>query len=326
MTRSSLFDRRFVVINGKGGVGRSTVCAAIATAAARRGKRVLVCELNTKERIPSLLGARPVGHEITPVVRPGPQGAGGIWCVNIRPEHAMREYGLMKLRVRALYKVAFENRLVKGFLRLIPGLPELLMLGKAFFHEAELDPLTGAPRWDMVVVDAPATGHGFSLLRIPQVVLAVTRRGPMADDARRMQALLADPRRSSIHIVTLAEAMPVSEAIDLRHQLEELLGLPTGFVFLNAVRADPADEDLLLEMRALTAQDEALSPLRPLLDAGHRRARRAAIEAAHGAALRADVDMPVVELPFIAAERWGADEMERLSLALEAGVAEVAPG
>ena len=346
---------------------------------------MLVCELNTKERIPSLLGGRPGGTEITHIWSPcptvdrgagagfggvaaptagpdqapddalgasaagggaatgaagrGPRQAagGGVWCVNIVPEHAMREYGIMKLRVQALYRVAFENRLVRGFLRLVPGLPELLMLGKAFFHEQEIDPATGKPRWDMVVVDSPATGHGVSLLRIPQVVLAVTARGPMADDARRMQSLLTDPVRTSLNIVTLPEAMPVAEAIDLRKQLEGLLRLPTGYVFLNAVRGAVGDDATLGELEALTAKrasrvapdeadrgdpptsggaertDTVGEALLAIAKAGRLRARRAAVQEGHIDKLRQDAQMPVIALPFIAAERWRFDAVFELS-------------
>lgn len=339
------FDRRFVVMCGKGGVGRSTLCASVAVEAARRGKRVLVCELNTKERIPSLLGGRPGGPVITHAWS-AESGPGGVWCVNIVPEHAMREYGLMKLRVRALYRVAFENRLVRGFLRLVPGLPELLMLGKAFFHESEQDTLSGRPRWDMVVVDAPATGHGVSLLRIPQVVLAITSRGPMADDARRMQGLLTDPAKTSLNIVTLPEAMPVSEAIDLRRQLEEILHLPTGYVFLNAVRrrgdsaaatgagdAPPGASDsarVAAELATLSGQRTGDDPidetLRAMSDAVGRRARRTAAEQEQITALLDNVRMPVVTLPFVAAERWGFDAISRLGDEVAKGIAQLEGG
>lgn len=327
------FERRFVVMCGKGGVGRSTLCAAVALEAARRGKRVLVCELNTKERIPSLFGARPRGPVISKVWPPrptpgspgAPRGPGEVWTVNVVPEHAMREYGLMKLRVRALYRVAFENRLVRGFLRLVPGLPELLMLGKAFFHETELDPDSGKPAWDMVVVDAPATGHGISLLRIPQVVLAITSTGPMADDARKMQALLVDPARTSVNIVTLPEAMPVSEALDLRRQLRDVLHLPAAYVFLNAVHAPdseaPAPFAAAEELERLVASAASSAAiLQPLADAARRRLYRDDLEREHIAVLAAGVDMPIVRLPFVSAPRWEIEAVTELSEHLSEGL------
>ena len=308
------FDRRFILVSGKGGVGRSSVCAAIALEASRRNKRVLVCELNTNERIPPLFGAQPAGPEIARV-------ANGIWSVNIRPEDAMREYGLMKLRIRALYRAAFENRIVHSFLRFIPGLPELLMLGKAFFHETERNEQTGRPVWDMVVVDAPATGHGVPFLRIPQVVLSVTSSGPMADDARRMQALLTDADRTSLNIVTLPEWLPVSEAIQLKRQVDDILHIPTGFLFLNAVHdspfRSPSREALDLLQTGYRGADPLVSAL---IAAGDNRERRHLLEEEHLDRLRAAVDMPRVRIPYLFLPEWGRDALDAMARAITDGI------
>jgi anion-transporting ArsA/GET3 family ATPase len=170
-----LFEKRLLVVIGKGGVGKSTISAALALAAARRGKRVLVCELNTQERISALLEAEPVGAEIGQV-------APGIDAVDIRPREAMREYALMVLRFRAIYDAVFENRFVRHFLRAIPSLAELVMLGKVLYHVGETGP-GGRPRYDLVILDSPATGHGVSLLRLPQVLVETVPPGLMADEA-----------------------------------------------------------------------------------------------------------------------------------------------
>ncbi len=110
-------------------MGKSTVAAALALVAARRGKRVLVAEVNAQERVAPLLGAPPAG----PVARPA---VPGISTVNVDPQHALEEYGLMVLRYRAVYHAVFENRLVKFFLRVIPSLPETLMLGRSSTRRA----------------------------------------------------------------------------------------------------------------------------------------------------------------------------------------------
>jgi hypothetical protein len=312
------FDRRFVLVLGKGGVGRSSICAGIALAASRQGKRVLVCELNARERIPAMFGSRPVGSVITEI-------APGIESVNMRPEDAMREYGLMKLRIRALYRAAFENRFVKSFLNLIPGLPELLMLGKAFFHESEIDPATGRHRWDMVVVDAPATGHGVPFLRIPRVVLSVAPAGPMAEDAKRMQALLTDPTRTSLNIATIPEAMPISEAVQLKGQVDRLLQIPTGFLFENAVHRPLLDAGMegtyqaILRARRAHAGPSAQF-LGSLLDAGEHRIRRNRIEAAHIAHLAEQIEMPRIRIPYLYLGKWGLPAAEAIADVIESGV------
>lgn len=308
------FDHRLVVVSGKGGVGRSTVCAALALEASRRGKRVLVCELNTKERIPSLFGAAPGNDDIGRV-------AEGIWSVNIRPDSAMREYGLMKLRVRALYRAAFENRVVRGFLRLIPGLPELLMLGKVYYHVCEHDPGHDRPRWDLVLVDAPASGHGVPFLRIPQVVLSVTSTGPMADDARRIRDLLVDSNRTSLNIVTLPEALPVSEAIELRQQVDDLLGIPTGYLFVNRVHPALFRAPSLRAFHALRSAYRGDDPLvQALLAAGRVRVHRTRLEATHLDRLRAGLPMPRIRIPHLYVRRWDLDSLGRVARTLGQGI------
>jgi anion-transporting ArsA/GET3 family ATPase len=124
---TDLFKLRFVTVVGKGGVGKTTLSAAFALAAARRGKRVLIAMCNAKERISDLLEVAPIGPRNQPVLP-------GIEAVNIIPKVALEEYGVMVLRVRALYKAIFENRLVAAFLHGTPGIEAWSMLGKAQFH------------------------------------------------------------------------------------------------------------------------------------------------------------------------------------------------
>src|SRR4051812_9130081 len=168
-------DRRFVFITGKGGVGKTTVTAALALALAQRGKRVLIALCNAKERISAMLGSTMVGPEIIPVSM-------GVWAVNIEPQLAFQEYGQMILKVPALYRAVFHNKYVKAFLPAVPGLAEWSMLGKAWYHTTETDP-SGRPRFDVVLLDAPATGHGLDMLRVPKTILDVVPPGILRRDA-----------------------------------------------------------------------------------------------------------------------------------------------
>ncbi|HEY6004931.1 MAG TPA: ArsA-related P-loop ATPase, partial [Anaeromyxobacter sp.] len=202
MATPPLLDRRLVIVTGKGGVGKSTVTAALALLAARAGKRVLVCEVNAQERIAPLLGAERAG----PVIR---EAAERVFTVNVTPHEAMREYGIMVLKFRTIYEAVFENRLVRFFLRVVPSLAELVMLGK-ILYEAKAEE-GGRPRWDLVLVDAPATGHAVQLLRVPSALVDTVPGGPLRQDADWMEAMLVDPARTSVAIVTLPEEMPVNE-------------------------------------------------------------------------------------------------------------------
>jgi energy-coupling factor transporter ATP-binding protein EcfA2 len=222
----SLLDRRLVVVTGKGGTGKSTVAAALAVLAARGGKRALVAEVNAAERVAPLLGAPLSG----PVIR---EARPGISTVNVTPAGALREYGLQVVRIRALYDAVFENRVVRHFLRVVPGLGELVMLGK-ILHEARSEE-RGRPRWDQVIVDAPSTGHAVQLLRVPGAMLGMVPPGPLRADAQWMQAWLTDPALTSTLLVTLPEEMPVTEAIELDAQLRQRVGLTPAAVLVKRI-------------------------------------------------------------------------------------------
>src|SRR5262249_11022752 len=149
--------------------GKTTVCAAEALALAAKGKRVLVAMCNAKERLSTMLGVPPIGPQLARV-------ADGVWAVNIDPEKAIEEYGVLVLRSRALYKTLFDNRYVRTFLRAVPGMQEWAMLGKAWWHTTERRP-DGSFKYDVVILDAPATGHGLDMIRVPRVILDVAPHG-----------------------------------------------------------------------------------------------------------------------------------------------------
>ena len=130
---SSFTDKRFLIVTGKGGVGKTTVCAAEAFALAAKGKRVLVAMCNAKERLSAMMGSDLIGEEVVSV---GPN----IWAVNMSPEKALEEYGMLTLRSRALYNILFDNKYVRTFFRAIPGMSEWTMLGKAWWHTTETRP------------------------------------------------------------------------------------------------------------------------------------------------------------------------------------------
>jgi anion-transporting ArsA/GET3 family ATPase len=223
---STLAGKRFVLVTGKGGVGKTTVCAAEALALSAQGKRVLVAMCNAKERLSVMLGAPPVGADVVPV-------AERVWAVNMSPEKALEEYGVLVLRSRALYKTLFDNRYVRAFLRAVPGLPEWSMLGKAWWHTTERLP-DGSSKYDVVILDAPATGHGLDMLRVPKVILDVVPPGLLRRDAERAWALFQDPKTCAIVLVTLPEEMPTTETLELAQALGEMK-LPIGRVVVNCV-------------------------------------------------------------------------------------------
>jgi anion-transporting ArsA/GET3 family ATPase len=297
-------------VTGKGGVGKSTVSAALALLGARAGKRVLVCEVNAQERIAPLLGAPPAG----PVIR---EALPGISTVNVTPRESMREYGLMVLKFRTIYDAVFENRMVRYFLKAIPSLAELVMLGK-ILHEARVEE-RGRPRWDLVVVDAPATGHAVQLFRVPAVLVDTIPAGPLRRDAEWMRDLLLDPARTALSIVTLPEEMPVNESIELDAQVREILGVPRGVLFVNAM---PEARFSAAERERLARLEAEPPPLGPAARAAVLQARRAEEAGRYAHRVQAAVDLPAAVLPLLALDRWGLEAVERIAAAIEAGLGE----
>lgn len=305
LSQPSLFDRRLLILSGKGGVGRTTVAAALAFAAAARGRKVLVAETQGQGRLGRLLGLQtPLGSDIVSVTD-------AIDAVNMTPTAALREYGLMTLKLEALYKVIFENRPVRAFLAAVPGLYAYSMLGKAWFHTTEVRS-DGRPRYDLVVLDGPASGHAITMLKIPGAIVTAMPHGPLTRDAESVFALLHDPARSAFVVVTLAEELPAREALDLLAHARTTLEAPLAPLIVNAVPdASWAAPSLLGALAAAeTAEDPALrSTLEGIRTLSSRRREAEPILRR----LMEKAGLPVVTLPRLFSETLGPAEARALA-------------
>ena len=306
---SSLFDKRLVVVAGKGGVGRTTVAAALALGAARRGRRVLLAQTKSKERLSTLLGGPRVGGDIVRVRE-------NLWAVDIFPESALREYGLMVLHSNLVYKAVFENKISRAFIRAIPGVEDYSVLGKVWFHTTEME--HGRPRFDMVILDAPATGHVVTLLSIPQAILDAVPDGPLTTSARSAAELLRDPVRTAVALVTLAEEMPVNETIELADRLRKKVGTPVGPVIVNQLY--PPRFSVGPSARALADLPEVTGDesLDPLLKRARIAMRRRAMNDRYLEKLAAQLPLPQAQLPYLFSPVFAAEQVQDLSARLEA--------
>jgi anion-transporting ArsA/GET3 family ATPase len=284
-----LLSRRLLIVAGKGGVGRTTVACALALAASRRGKRVLLAQTTSKNRLPQLFGVDRAFGEVQPV-------DSNLWAVNMTPEAAIREYGIMVLRSAFLYRQVLDRDIVKAFLRAIPGLYDYSMLGKVWYHTTEQ--VAGRPRFDLVVLDAPATGHALTLLAIPKVIIDTVPDGPLTGPARDCQQLLTDAARTQALLVTLAEDLPVTETIQLAQGLENL-HITRGPLIVNRLyppRFSTGFNGLALDELKSVGEGDVLYPV---LRAARMQRQRARLNDQYVEKLRTSLPQPQLHLPYL---------------------------
>jgi len=308
-----LDDKRLIVILGKGGVGRTSIAAALASRLAARGKRVLLYQANAKERLGALLGGPPASDEIRQV-------RDNLWTVNTNPNAALHEYGLMVLRYEAVYKMVFENRVSRALVRAIPGLDDYSILGKLWYHTTE--ETAGRWRFDTIVFDAPATGHAVTLLAIPQSILAAVPEGPLTRDAVKVRALVEDRARTAAIVVTLAEEMPTTESIELSERLEREVRLkPLGLIVNQVypghfVAGSPATRvlDRLATAKALDATLGAVVSRARMSQA------RRKLNERYLARLAKELPLPTAVVPKIFVPQIGPKEIEQIARLLGAEI------
>jgi anion-transporting ArsA/GET3 family ATPase len=228
-----LLERRLVIVTGKGGTGKTTVSAALGVAAAARGRRVLLVEVGRDEQLPGLFapGSPPSGYagrEIHP----------GITSLRIDPFAALSEYLALQLGIAAPVELVLRNRAFRQLLEAAPGWRELITLGKVWHLEQMRTP-GGRARFDLIVVDAPATGHGVTFLSAPRVVVSAVRTGPLRRHAAQVEALVEDPLRTLLLPVSLAEELPVRETGELVDRAREDVGITVDRVVVNAILPRP---------------------------------------------------------------------------------------
>jgi anion-transporting ArsA/GET3 family ATPase len=275
MARSRpLLSRRLLYVSGKGGVGKSTIAAALGLAALRRGNRVVVAEVHRRTDVEHAVTSRGVDH------------------ISIDPQDAMEEYLTDQLRVRALADVLVSSRAFTYFAAATPGMRELLTAGKVWELAQDERRTPGAEPYDLVVVDAPATGHGLAVLAAPRTFAQAARVGPIARQGGIIDATFSDARQTAVVAVTTPEELPVNETLALRDGLREQMGAELALVVVNGVRPD----------RFTSADAQALradgSPPARVALAGHERARGQRIQLSR---LRRALDgeVPIIRVPFI---------------------------
>jgi anion-transporting ArsA/GET3 family ATPase len=281
---TALLDKRLVFVTGKGGVGKTAVAAALGMVAARRGKRTMVAEVARRDDVHRALAGSEGGWREAAI-------GDRLFALSVDPERAMEEY-LKDQLAAPLADLLGASRIFTYLAAATPGMRELLTIGK-LWELAQHDRRTpGAEPYDLVVVDAPATGHGLALLDAPRTFGEVAAAGPVARQARMIHATLVDPSVTGVVAVATPEEMPANEIAYLRDALGDRLDL----VVANALRADrfTEGEAALLEPLAAAGTSAARVAL-----AAHHRAREQ-----HEQVDRMAAD---IVLPFVPGDDGAAD-------------------
>ncbi len=296
-----LLDLRLVFVTGKGGVGKTTVAAGLAQLAVEHGKRVLVCEVDAKGDVTSLFEANPTDftpREIAP----------GIWSMSMDTEASLREYLKLHLRIPVVGRIGPLAKAFDFVATAAPGVREILTVGKLCYEVRER-------HYDIVVVDAPASGHVIGQLAAPQAINDLVKVGLIRSQTDWMLDILSDQRQTGLVAVCTPEEMPVNETLELVTRVREETTVRLSAVVVNRVLPElfgQREEEVFEQLRQPDSEvllsERAGGPVAPVLEAARlavtlRRTRSAHLQRLQGGLPQG---VPVLLLPYLFSRSFGA--------------------
>ena len=281
-------ERNLLFVTGKGGVGKTTVSAALAVAAARRGKRVLLCDLAATSAFAQVFGVDDVGFDATEV-------DANVWATLCDPQESLVTFLTRFVKMKRVAKALVANRVARRFFEAAPGVLETVVLQRIAWILRHPDRV--GPDFDLIIVDLPSTGHAVSYLDVPRRMAQLVRIGPLAELLESLAGLLADRERVELLIVSNPEEMPIRETIELWNIAGERLEVAAHTIVVNRIRQTDLTSDVVHQLTELPTELVESSPaLRAAkLVAGWEVEARALIDE-----LEAEVDAEVVEVPWVA--------------------------
>ena len=297
---------RLVIVAGKGGVGKTTVTAALAAMAARAGLKTLIVEVEGKSGLSTAFGATELGYDEIDL-------AAGIRARTLTPDQALLEY-LEDHGMRRLSKRLASSGVLDVVSTAVPGIKDILVLGKVKQLERE------GPA-DLIILDAPAAGHAVTFLTSARGLLDAVRVGPIRKQAEEVTELLTDPSRCQVLLVTLPEETPVNEAVETAARLRERVGVRLSAIVVNGLypRLDDLDADPT-KLDGVSPEDAKALRL-----AARFRAARQQLQEDQVGRLREQLDLPQLHLPFVFSPELGPAEVESIAAALTDAVETLEP-
>jgi anion-transporting ArsA/GET3 family ATPase len=305
--KSLLSERTLLYVTGKGGVGKTTVAAALGLAAARLGRRTIVCEVAEQDRMSRAFARHGVRPEMEVEL------AEDLWAITIDPQRALEEW--LARQVGPAVRLLSHSHAFQYFVAAAPGAKELITIAKVWELAQPQRWDRHNRRYDLVVVDAPASGHGIAMLTTPRTFGEVARVGPIRRQAEKVAAMLGDPARTGYVAVALPEEMPVNETIDLEGRLRAAVGVGLDAVVVNGMWPERFTARDITKLRAAERDGldpEGLTAVRAAL-AAHERVKA---QRAQTRRLAAGTGAAVTTLPFLFESELELDHYRRLAAEL----------
>jgi cellulose biosynthesis protein BcsQ len=294
---------RVVIVAGKGGVGKTTVTAALSVAAARAGANVLIVEVEGKSGLAGSFGRPSLTYEEAEL-------QAGVRARTLTPDDALVEYledhGLRRIGRRLANSGALEVVSTA-----VPGMKDILVLGK-------VKQLERAAAADLIVIDAPAAGHAVTFLLSAQGLLDAVRVGPIRKQAQDVVELLTDASRCQVMLVTLAEETPVNELVETAFAIEDRAGVALGPVVVNGCVEPVADLTTIAADPGLSVTFDA-DPV-TLVEAAEFRLDLEQRQRGQAERLAQMLPLPQIRLPFLFTAGIGPGEIDALAAAFTDGV------
>jgi len=305
----SIFEHRLLFVVGKGGVGKTTVSAALGIAAQRLNKTILLVEVGDADSLGQIFDSGSFPE--TPA-----QIKSNLWGVRINPKSVLKEYIKLHVNIPFIANRITKSKIFDYIIAATPGLKEVMTLGQIWRWEQDKT-YDNTPHFDLIIVDAPATGHGVSLLILPQTLINMLGVGPIVEQTKIVHQLLVDPVKTALLLVTLPEELPVNESLEFKKIAREKIHMNVQASYINAVYPnDFSNSDAKAIQKKLDEIETQthLKKLKPFFELAQSTISRRQLQQTYIDRMydHKGVKESIIELPFVFSHRLSVRDIEPL--------------